>query len=1016
MKTADQANDSLEKQIFLEAVQKRTAGERTAFLDVACSSNARLRKGVEELLSLYSDDDRFMSVPAANEQAPVAASPGPGTPIGRYRTVEKIGEGGCGIVYEAEQLAPVRRPVALKLIKAGMDTKAVIARFEAERQALAMMDHPNIAKVFDAGSTEEGRPYFVMELVNGVKITDFCLQHNLPIRDRLNLFLQVCDAVQHAHQKGIIHRDLKPSNILVGSARGGARILPGHSDALPKVIDFGIAKAIEGKLTDATNHTGLHQFMGTPAYMSPEQADLSPDIDTRTDIYSLGALLYELLTGKPPFDNHELLTAGVDEMRRIIREVEPRPPSHFSLGSQRLSLPSDLDWIVMKCLEKERSCRYDTAGALSADIQHHLNNEPVLARPQSAAYRLEKFVRRNKIQFAAGTVVVFALLTAVAVSSRQAIKAKRAEQTALRQTEIATQQTDLARQESDKAQVVRDYLIENLLGVDCCGASPDAEALTFEATQALVKKVARNLDGRFTNQPLSEAEIRMALVKSLHSSRDYAESVLQAEKAFEIRRQFLGLENTNTLESLKALAFAKYMIGRKDEALSLLTNGMNIARVSAGGTNKLSPVGVAITGAYWEIQSQGGQAKEALPYLTETISAARQFLDPKSVGFKSWVAKLIMATQAAGDVSKAEEMNRDLYRQCLIDQGPDHPFTLNTEFALGRLLVYQRKWQEAIPLLQSNAAKSQAKIGTNNFSTLNPQLHLGEAFEQKGDIEAAASIYRDVYPRYAQYLPYSSAVFCCNQIANFFVRHRYYDDAKTAFVALRRTYETTATNSVAEFERYIAAVGASSDWNTVVEICRTRFDLFPESYWLWLNKAWIFRFAGDDEQYRRLAKQVLALPTAQLSTNDLHLPLEIASLGPIDFTPQEIADIDARIKHVELIRPNRGPNEQLWSDRAIAQMQLRLHRPEKALAAIEQALRQSPSDAYALYLKAASLHHLGRHSDARRALSDAQTRSKEQLSDFVPPESFMRPGDLYQHLVMRRETQALITGKDESPR
>jgi len=366
--------------------------------------------------------------------------------ISHYKLLQQIGEGGCGVVYMAEQTEPVRRRVALKVIKLGMDTAQVIARFEAERQALALMDHPNIAKVFDAGATDSGRPYFVMELVRGIKITDWCNQNQLSTTQRLDLFIRVCQAVQHAHQKGIIHRDIKPSNILVTLHDG----VP-----VPKVIDFGIAKATNGqRLTDKTVFTAFEQFIGTPAYMSPEQAEMSGlDIDTRSDIYSLGVLLYELLTGNTPFDARELMASGLDAMRKTIREKEPvRPSTRLSqalvgddvrrltskkskiqnpkpeivrVSSRRLLqvretialLRGDLDWIVMKCLEKDRGRRYETANGLAADLKRHLDNEPVMARPPSTAYRLQKAFRRNKVAFSAGLAVAAALLLALAALS-----------------------------------------------------------------------------------------------------------------------------------------------------------------------------------------------------------------------------------------------------------------------------------------------------------------------------------------------------------------------------------------------------------------------------------------------------------------------------------------------------------------------------------------------------------------------------------------------------------------------
>jgi WD40 repeat protein len=390
----------------------------------------------------------------------------PGDAIGRYKLLQQIGEGGCGIVYMAEQEEPIRRRVALKVIKLGMDTKNVIARFEAERQAMALMDHPNIAKVLDAGATNSGRPFFVMELVRGIKITEFCDQNNLSTRDRLNLFVQVCNAVQHAHQKGVIHRDIKPSNVLVALNDG----VPA-----PKVIDFGIAKATQQTLTDKTLFTAFEQFIGTPAYMSPEQAEMNASgIDTRSDIYSLGVLLYELMTGQTPFDSKTLLREGVDEIRRIIREREPAKPSTrlsmmmpaeltTTAGLRQVEAPKlihlvrgDLDWIVMKALEKDRARRYETANGLASDIQRHLDNEPVTARPPSGVYRLGKAVRRHKGAFAAGAAMAAVLLIGIVLSTTEAIRATSAQREQNRLRLQAEQAEDAAKRQEQMARASAD--------------------------------------------------------------------------------------------------------------------------------------------------------------------------------------------------------------------------------------------------------------------------------------------------------------------------------------------------------------------------------------------------------------------------------------------------------------------------------------------------------------------------------------------------------------------------------
>ena len=443
---------TIERTLFEGASSIDAPDEREAFLDQTCHGMPELRQRLEQLLRLRESADRFFEPGAAELQIPLQDENVAGTSavtrasrtdaeemdtrVGRYRLLDKLGEGGCGIVYLAEQMEPVRRRVALKIIRLGMDTENVIARFEMERQALAMMDHPNIARVYDAGATSSGRPFFVMQWVEGEKITDFCDKKRLDVRQRVELFTRVCHAIQHAHQKGVIHRDIKPSNIIVMDCDGAA---------VPKVIDFGVAKATTESPGENATFTAAGQFIGTPAYMSPEQAgDVRMDVDTRCDIYALGALLYELLTGRPPFDPKELQKLDVGEIRRILREVDPREPSarvaametadlretaaSRSCDPQKLPslLRGDLDRIVMMAMEKDRQHRYGSADALAADLWRYLHDEPVMARPSSRMYRLRRLVRRNKVVFAAGSIVVVTLIAGFGASTWMFLREKQA--------------------------------------------------------------------------------------------------------------------------------------------------------------------------------------------------------------------------------------------------------------------------------------------------------------------------------------------------------------------------------------------------------------------------------------------------------------------------------------------------------------------------------------------------------------------------------------------------------------
>jgi len=597
--------DSGDEEMLFAEVLALPETARAAFLDQACGRDTALRTSVEALLRAHLAANSFLPSVVGGGARPADGAVAfveeqPGDWIDRYKLLQQIGEGGCGIVYMAEQEEPVRRRVALKVIKLGMDTKAVIARFDAERQALALMDHPNIAKVLDAGATDSGRPFFVMELVRGIPVTKYCDEHNLATEQRLELFSQICQAIQHAHQKGIIHRDIKPSNILVTLHDG----IP-----VPKVIDFGVAKATQGRLTDQTYFTAFEQFIGTPAYMSPEQAEMSGlDIDTRSDVYSLGVLLYELLAGRPPFDPKTFLSAGIDEMRRLIREVDPPKPStrlstlteadQTTVARLRGTAPAqlstvlagDLDWIVMRCLEKDRTRRYATPSELVADIQRHVRNEPVIARPPTTGYLLRKLIRRHKLGFAAGAAVAVSLIAGLVVSSvllvrehaarERAVVAEATQSRLHREADASASQARLAAATSE--QVAR-FVTDMLEGVGPGVAlGQDSKLL-----RGILDATARRLDTELQDQPGIAADLRDTLgaVYIDLGQSAVAESLLRAAVA--THRAEAGNDSAKAATSLHLLGRALRLLNKYAEAEAVLQESLAIRRKLFGGDSPL---------------------------------------------------------------------------------------------------------------------------------------------------------------------------------------------------------------------------------------------------------------------------------------------------------------------------------------------------------------------------------------------------------------------------------------------
>jgi eukaryotic-like serine/threonine-protein kinase len=733
--------------LFNAARQIEGTEARSRYLAEACAGDSKAHARLIALLRINDEEPGFLQDRATQVQVPLSAevSEQPGTQVGLYKLIEQIGEGGFGVVFLAEQQQPIHRTVALKILKPGMDTRHIVARFETERQALALMDHPNIARVLDAGATARGRPYFVMELVRGIPITRYCDEHQLTPRDRLNLFAIVCQAVQHAHQKGIIHRDLKPTNVLVAEQDG---------KPAPKVIDFGVAKALGHPLSEQSQVTGFGDIVGTLEYMSPEQAEFhATDIDTRADIYSLGVLLYELLTGTTPLTHARLKQAAFTEALRLIREEDPPKPSArlsdsrdslASISAQRKLEPArltrevrgELDLIVMKCLEKDRARRYETANGLARDIERHLQDEPVEASPPSAVYRLRKFARKNRKLIAAVVAFVLLLASGAGISTWLALKARAAEQNALAAHKNEAEQLRLAKKSEARAQAVLKFFQDKVLSA----TRPKGQegGLGKEATiQDALNKAEPDIARLFVDQPLVEASIRNVLGVSYWYLGKHELALRQQERALALRKQELGPEDPETVGAMNDLGIIFHAQGQIEKARKLFAEVVEVKKRVLGPED---PITLRSINNLASALAEEGNLEEASKLMQETLQIQRRLLGAEDLFTLRSSYNLAIMLRHLGRVMESRKLFDETLEILQRVFTREHQDTLRVMNELGELMLDQGEIAEARKLFEETLEGKRRVLGAKHDETLLTLANLADAFRLQGRLEGARKL------------------------------------------------------------------------------------------------------------------------------------------------------------------------------------------------------------------------------------------------------------------------------------
>ena len=890
--------------VFTEALHLPPE-ERDRYLSEAGKGDGEFRRRVEALLQAYEQAGDFLGKPAADRpaKAPQSTSAGekPGDRIGHYKLLQQIGEGGCGVVYMAQQEEPVRRRVALKIIKPGMDTKNVIARFEAERQALALMNYPNIAKVFDAGATETGRPYFVMELVRGVKLTEYCNQNSLTTEDRLKLFVQVCQAVQHAHQRGIIHRDIKPSNILVTQSLEGV--------ATPMVIDFGVAKATTNqRLTDKTVFTAFEMLIGTPAYMSPEQATLSSvDVDTRTDIYSLGVLLYELLTSSTPFETEELLKAGLDEIRRVIREQEPpRPSTRLSKMAEadlttvaqkrrcdppRLihTIRGDLDWISMKALEKDRTRRYETANDLALDVKRFLENEPVSARHPSRLYKFQKTVQRNKLLFLGVSLIAVLLVTSLIILSALLRKERQARQ---------------------QSQQVTRVLQEMFNGV---GPSK-AHGRSTDMLRDILDRTAERVGSELRNQPAVQAQLCNLIAKAYLDICIYDQAAKMDSIALVQEQELFGPKSAEAAAThynlgMTLLAGSKSLPEAKKELLEALSIRQNLfSPTNADVAASLDGLGRAYRDEQ-DLKKAGPLIRRALEirrklfpgnnvtvadslqslcrlleaegHWPEAEATAREFLDMSKhiPGREDLVAEalddLALAAGFNGKLSMQEKANKEAFaiKQQFLPE--DHPYMVKSIANLGEILRLRGNSIEAHAVLLGVISIQRKLLGEAHYDTLASMGSLGQLLASEGMWEEAEEVHRKALGLWRKRLgdQHPHSLWEWTELFGALVAQGKLQQAERLLAEILTPAFVKDPACASLLGHRLDLMGRQGRWTEAAADAASLINYEPQNYYWSYNLAALLAITYDRSAYEQLCRRI---PTAFAETINPYIAQRIA--------------------------------------------------------------------------------------------------------------------------------------------